>query len=381
MVIGIDASRNRSGGAKAHIIGILNESEPFENGISEIHIWSYPELLKKIHDHPMLIKHTPVELTKNLFNQLWWQYFKLPKEARKHCCNILLNTDAGSICTFHPSITMSRDMLSFEVGEIKRFKFGFSKLRLIVLRFVQLYSLKKAEGTIFLTKYASDIIQKYSGKIDNFRIIPHGVSEKFKQKTKGGNWDLDAQTTIRGLYVSNISLYKHQWYIVEAVSILRKKGYNISIQFIGPIDPLAEDLFFNSINEFDPNKRFVKYINAVTHDEIPAYLKLADIFIFASSCENMPNTLIEAMASGLPIACSNRGPMPEVLLDGGEYFDPEDLDSIIKAIERILVDKPRRIKLAKQAKVYAEKYSWRTCGIETWEFLKYTYHNKYNTKD
>ena len=35
----------------------------------------------------------------------------------------------------------------------------------------------------------------------------------------------------------------------------------------------------------------------------------------------MPNTLVEAMASGLPIACSDRGPMPEVLGDGGVLFD------------------------------------------------------------
>ena len=45
--------------------------------------------------------------------------------------------------------------------------------------------------------------------------------------------------------------------------------------------------------------------------------------IFASSCESSSCVLIENMASGLPIACSNRGPMPEVLKDGGVYFDPE----------------------------------------------------------
>ena len=50
---------------------------------------------------------------------------------------------------------------------------------------------------------------------------------------------------------------------------------------------------------------------------MPEYLSKSNIFIFASSCENMPITLIEGMASGLPIACSDRGPMPEVLQDGG----------------------------------------------------------------
>jgi glycosyltransferase involved in cell wall biosynthesis len=64
----------------------------------------------------------------------------------------------------------------------------------------------------------------------------------------------------------------------------------------------------------------------------------SDIFVFASSCENMPNTLIEGMAAGLKIACSSRGPMPEVLKDAGYYFDPESPVSISKAIEQIILN-------------------------------------------
>ena len=48
----------------------------------------------------------------------------------------------------------------------------------------------------------------------------------------------------------------------------------------------------------------------------------------------MLNTLIESTCVGLPIACSNRGPMPEVLEDGGVYFDPENTQSIKRSIEK-----------------------------------------------
>ena len=44
------------------------------------------------------------------------------------------------------------------------------------------------------------------------------------------------------------------------------------------------------------------------------------------------------MASGIPIACSNRGPMPEILRDGGIYFDPENVDSIKDALELMIND-------------------------------------------
>ena len=44
------------------------------------------------------------------------------------------------------------------------------------------------------------------------------------------------------------------------------------------------------------------------------------------------------MASGLPIACSNVGSMPEILQDGGVYFNPIDVESIEKALEKLILD-------------------------------------------
>jgi glycosyltransferase involved in cell wall biosynthesis len=94
--------------------------------------------------------------------------------------------------------------------------------------------------------------------------------------------------------------------------------------------------------------------------------------VFASSCENMPNTLVEGMASGLPIACSNRGPMPEILQDGGVYFNPESANSIAAAIEELLVNDDRRTSIARRARELAAQYSWQRCAEETWEFLRAT---------
>ncbi len=83
----------------------------------------------------------------------------------------------------------------------------------------------------------------------------------------------------------------------------------------------------------------------------------------------MPNTLLEAKSVGLPIVCSNRGPMTEVLEDGGLYFDPEDPQSISKSLEKIILDNLLRQKLADRAKQLANKYSWERCAEETFVFL------------
>jgi glycosyltransferase involved in cell wall biosynthesis len=113
-------------------------------------------------------------------------------------------------------------------------------------------------------------------------------------------------------------------------------------------------------------------VGALRHDEIPPLLAAADIFVFASSCENMPNALVEAMASGLPIACSNRGPMPEILQNAGVYFNPEDPATIAAAIEEIIGDRVLRMRIARSAKSLSEQYSWRRCANETLDFLRHT---------
>ena len=111
----------------------------------------------------------------------------------------------------------------------------------------------------------------------------------------------------------------------------------------------------------------------VAAEKLPELLAESDLFIFASSCENMPNTLVEGMASGLPIACSDRGPMPEVLRDGGTYFDPTDPASIASAIEKLLVDTELRATFARRAAELSREYSWERCARETWAFLRKTY--------
>jgi glycosyltransferase involved in cell wall biosynthesis len=373
LVVGIDASRNRSGGAKAHLIGIMTQGDPLKHGIREIHLWAYRSLLDSIPDHPWLIKHSPSELEQSLFKQIWWQRFRFSTELRKAGCAIVLNTDAGTVSTFRPSVTMSRDMLSYEPGEIERFGFSKARLRLILLRFMQNRSLRNCDGAIFLTHYAATVIQKSSGSLRSVTYIPHGVGSNFKQTEQSQPWPLDGKREIRCLYVSNTAMYKHQWVVVRAIERLRKRGYNLTLTLVGGGSGRAQRLLNAQVIVSDPEREFVRQLDFVPQKELPEYLAISDLFIFASSCENMPNTLVEAMAVGLPIVCSNRGPMPEVLKDGGVYFDPEDEDSISSAIEQIIHGSDLRQAISQRAKTLSDQYSWSRCADETWEFIVNTF--------
>ena len=96
--------------------------------------------------------------------------------------DIVLNTSAGTICRFKPCITMSREMLTYENGEIYRYRFGKSWLRLLLLKYMQNNSFNFSSGVIFLTEYASLVIQKSCGELKNIKVIPHGVGNDFKSQ-------------------------------------------------------------------------------------------------------------------------------------------------------------------------------------------------------
>jgi len=180
----------------------------------------------------------------------------------------------------------------------------------------------------------------------------------------------DQNRPFRILYVSTIAFYKHQAEVVEAVGALVEQGMPLELIIAGPA--LYRDAYLNMQNVIarcNRKRRFACYRGTVAHESLVSLYHSADMFIFASSCENLPLILLEAMAASLPIACSQCAPMPEVLKDGGIYFDPESSDSIAGAVRDLILHADKRKSCAEKAHRYAREYSWQRCADETFSFL------------
>ena len=367
MIVGVDASRNRSGGAIAHLRGIFEFAKPQKYGIEKIHLWAYDELLALIDNYAWLEKHEVPSSKKGILNQLAWQYFQLEKSAKKLDVDVMFNTDAGSVCSFYPSVTLSQDMLSFEKGEMQRYPVcSLERVRLEILRGLQLRSLRKSALAIFLTNYAACSISRFA-KVKNCSVIPHGIDRVFfEQGTRRRKWP--SEGPIECVYVSNIDLYKHQWNVIQAFYLLRKKNnVDLRLSLVGSVNHRAKKKLDEALKRYDPDNNFVRVLGGVKHEKIPHELQKADFFLFASSCENLPITLLEAMASSLPVVSSNKGPMPEVLGDATIYFDPENVEEIVSAVKTLLFDEKTRLLIKNKALNIANTYSWEKCADLTWE--------------
>ena len=99
----------------------------------------------------------------------------------------------------------------------------------------------------------------------------------------------------------------------------------------------------------------------------PAWLPAADLdglyaiaacAVFPSLYEGFGLPVLEAMARGVPVACSDRSSLPEVAGDAALLFDPEDVAAIRAAVERLLGDAELRAGLMARGRAQATRFSW-----------------------
>lgn len=372
IVIGIDAANLRRGGGVTHLVELLLVSNPSAHGIDRVVIWGGKKTLDALSDRPWLEKRTSCNLNGGLFRRSLWQRFHLSKAVRDSACDVLFVPGGNYTGDFHPTVTMSRNMLPFEWGELKRYGFSLFSIKLLILRLVQSHSYKNVDGLIFLTEYAKKtILSGLGSRLVNSTIIPHGLNPRFSHAVKKQRAinEFNDLNPYRILYVSIIDQYKHQWNVVEAVASLRSEGFPVVLDLVGPAYPPALKRLNDAIARQKDGQSWVHYYGEIPFKDLHIRYAEADLGLFASSCENMPNILLEKMASGLPIACSNRGPMPEVLGSGGIYFDPENPSEIASRLRDLITSPKLRTQKAELSYQRARQYSWERCAFETLNFL------------
>lgn len=101
----------------------------------------------------------------------------------------------------------------------------------------------------------------------------------------------------------------------------------------------------------------------------------ANLFLFPSRHEGMPNAVLEAMASGLPVAATRIAGSEELVLDGetGCLVPTEDVDALRDALRSLLSDAPLREQMGTASRLRVEReYSWENVALQYSEYLKKT---------
>ncbi|GHV66176.1 mannosyltransferase [Bacteroidia bacterium] len=162
------------------------------------------------------------------------------------------------------------------------------------------------------------------------------------------------------LYTGQRNLYKNFTRCAKAFAKIAEN--NKDLKFICTGQPFSKEeltLFEN-----------LKISNLVQHlfvndNQLVTLYKHAQLFVFPSEYEGFGIPILEAFASGCPIALSNTSCFPEIAGNAGLYFDPIDVDSIVAAMQQLLNSESLREELIAKGFLQLRKFSWTKMAKET----------------
>ncbi|MFZ7096207.1 glycosyltransferase family 4 protein [Luteimonas dalianensis] len=154
------------------------------------------------------------------------------------------------------------------------------------------------------------------------------------------------------LYAGNLKPGKGCLDLLEAFAGLLKREPDARLAFVG--DGPAARILRNRAGELGVAERLL-LAGARVHDELPEWMRAANLLCLPSHSEGVPNVVLEAMACGLPVVASNVGGIPEVLpAHAGLMVPPRDRQALVDALDQAL----RRDWQPDAITAHASCYSW-----------------------
>lgn len=210
--------------------------------------------------------------------------------------------------------------------------------------------------------FAQEVHENHKVPLDRFTIIPGAInSEHFSPRVDRQLGDIRSPTKL--LYHGRVDRRKGVLELIDAFSLLKQSGRSLRlcISGIGPDLVAAKEL----VQSLGLDKE-VEFSGYVAYDDVPSVYRSADIFISPTWSEGFSNTILEAMASGLPIVAARAVGVVDCLIDrkNALLHEVHDISDLTQKITYLLDDPSLRFRLATVALQEIElKYKWSAVAL------------------
>lgn len=185
--------------------------------------------------------------------------------------------------------------------------------------------------------------------------------------TPEGNRAIPQTEKLRILFVGRLEGRKGITYLVDAIPQIVAKFKNVEFVILGDDTNTEEggrSILATLKTKLTANRcsEYVKFIDRVNLDELPAYYRSADISIVPSVYDNSPYTCLEAMSCGKPVIGTDAGGTKEYIEHNksGLIIAACDSNAIAEACLSLLTNEAERIRLGQGAREHAVKNFDRT---------------------
>jgi glycosyltransferase involved in cell wall biosynthesis len=198
-------------------------------------------------------------------------------------------------------------------------------------------------------------------------VIPNGVDARFRPADADAILDLRRRMDLPARYVLCVGSLEPRKNLRRLLDAWRRLPQSLSDT--GLVLAGAEHAVFRQagLDELPPGVRLAGY---VPDADLPTLYSGATAFVYPSLYEGFGLTILEAMACGTPVICSNATALPEVAGDAAITVDPLDAEAIAAAIERLVGDEALLARYRAMGLERAKQFSWDRTAAATADVLQ-----------
>ncbi len=356
----INGAHAKSGGGVTYLRNILPELAA-QPGL-ELHLFLHKDQFSLFYPVSENVRVTLFSFRPTFFRTLIWEQLTIPLFAWGMGADVVFSPANYGPIFGRNHVILLRNAVSViqftrKLGPVAYW------LALAAATFVSLLTAKKA---IAVSNYAKKLLTFGLPRVlgNKVEVVHHGTHQVPPDRMH------DARRGSDLLAVSDIYIQKNYHTLLRAHAVLIKRFPDLRLVIVGrEIDQAYAQSLRKLSGELGLEENVV-FKGHVETEELMELYRNCGVFVFPSLVETFGNPLLEAMAVGAPIACSNEAAMPEVLGDTGVTFDPRDQDDMAKKIERLLCDPKLSAELGEKASRRARTFLWSNTAKQTGSVLK-----------
>jgi len=239
-------------------------------------------------------------------------------------------------------------IISLRGTEVPGYERRFSWLIRLIKPLIKL-SLRKAKAVDANSQYLKNLALKTAPDL-KIAVIPNGVDSKIFYPAK----KLPNKPVI--LCNSRLGKRKGVEYLIRAMPLVLKSLSGVRLILAG--EGVEKENLKRLANELKLDKQ-VKFLGQVEHKQLPEIYRKASVFVLPSLSESLSNSLLEALACGLPVVVTKVGGNQELISKkNGILVTPARINPLAKSIIKLLIDKKLSKEMGQKSRLIAKKHSW-----------------------
>jgi len=302
-----------------------------------------------------------------LFKQIKWPFNKMWTHIRLSWELLFKPVDKLFFSNAVPFITRGEVTATIhDLGFIVNPKL-YHPLERIYQKISHTLAIHRADKLIAVSNITKQDIEKYYPRAAHkVKVIYNGWDqEEFKpidsaqKKIIRAKYNLPADYL---LYIGRIETKKNIQNLVKAYNILKT---DLPLVLAGR----PGNYGYEEIRELAKENKNILFLGYISQSDYQLLIGAATIFVFPSKFEGFGIPILEAMGSGIPIACSDMPVLHEVAGTAAMFFNPDKPEQIAKALDKLINNVPMQNKLVTAGLERATNFSWEKCAQETLDYI------------